>query len=190
MLGHALRPLIDDGDAVRDRIDETFAATYNGRFLALMRAKLGLQRPHGDDESLISDLYGLLQSQRCDYPRFFRQLGTLSAAPSDDSDAPIKTLCADPAACDDWLARWRTRLAHETRDDTARRAAMDAVNPAFVLRNWMAESATRAAREGDFDELHAIHACLQQPFTEQAEHSRFAAPAPDWAQRLTVSCSS
>ena len=190
VLGHALRPLLADGEAVRDSIDASFANTYNDRFIALMRAKLGLQRPEADDEALISDLYGLLQSQRCDYPLFFRQLGALPAARGDDGDAPVKALCADPAACDDWLGRWRARLAHETRDDAARRAAMDAVNPAFVLRNWMAESAIRTARQGDFDELHAIHACLQTPFAAQPEFARFAAPAPDWAQDLTVSCSS
>ncbi len=190
VLGHALRPLIHNPDAVKDAIDEAFAATYNGRYLTLMRAKLGLAQRHAGDEALIGALYDLLQSQRCDYPLFFRRLGALPARPEDGADATIHALCADRAACDAWLAQWRTRLVHETRDDAARRTAMDAVNPAFVLRNWMAESATHAAREGDFGELHAIHDCLQQPFSEQPDFARFAAPAPDWARTLTVSCSS
>lgn len=190
VLGHALRPLINDGEAVRDRIDETFAATYNARYLALMRAKLGLQRPHADDEALIGALYGLLQSQRCDYTRFFRYLGALPAEGDAGTDDALRALCTEPAACDAWVTRWRARLAHETRNDATRRAAMDSVNPAYVLRNWMAEAATRAARGGDFDELNAIHDCLQQPFSERPECARFAAPAPDWASTLTISCSS
>ena len=67
---------------------------------------------------------------------------------------------------------------------------MQAVNPKYVLRNWVAETAIRAAQAGDFAPLLRIHACLQRPFDEQPEYAEFAAPPPDWAQALSVSCSS
>ena len=67
---------------------------------------------------------------------------------------------------------------------------MQAVNPKYVLRNWIAESAIRAARAGDFNEVKSVLACLSKPFEEQAEFERFAAPPPDWAAGLAVSCSS
>ena len=35
-----------------------------------------------------------------------------------------------------------------------------------------------------------VLACLSRPFDEQPEFERYAAPPPDWAQHLAVSCSS
>ena len=58
------------------------------------------------------------------------------------------------------------------------------------LRNWMAESAIRRARDGDFGEVEAVLQCLRKPFDDQPLNARYAAPPPDWAERLSVSCSS
>ena len=106
------------------------------------------------------------------------------------ADAPLRDLFIDREAADAWLTLWRARLAAEARPDAERQAAMDAVNPRYVLRNWIAESAIRAAQGGDFSEVEAVRACLSQPFTLQPDHERFAAPPPDWAAGLAVSCSS
>ena len=67
---------------------------------------------------------------------------------------------------------------------------MRAVNPKYVLRNWIAEAAIRAAQGGNFTEVENVLACLAKPFDEQPEFERFAAPPPDWAAGLAVSCSS
>ena len=88
------------------------------------------------------------------------------------------------------LADGGARLGAEGRPDAERQAAMDAVNPRYVLRNWIAEAAIRAARAGDFSEVEAVLDCLSRPFTLQPAHERFAAPPPDWAAGLAVSCSS
>ncbi|MEZ5628059.1 MAG: YdiU family protein [Rhodocyclaceae bacterium] len=190
-LGHALTPLIGDADALFEAIDATYVATYNRDFLDRLRAKLGLVEARDDDETLIGSLYTLLHTQHTDYTLFFRALGELPAvAGTPAQDAPVRDLATDRAACDAWLAQWRARLATEARPDAERCAAMQAVNPKYVLRNWVAETAIRAAQAGDFAPLHRIHACLQRPFDEQPEHVEFAAPPPDWAQSLSVSCSS
>ena len=68
---------------------------------------------------------------------------------------------------------------------------MNAVNPKYVLRNYLAEIAIRkAADERDYSEIARLHALLRQPFDEQPENQAYAASAPDWASRLEVSCSS
>ena len=41
-----------------------------------------------------------------------------------------------------WLERYRARMAGE-----GERAALDAVNPKYVLRNWVAEIAIRAVED-------------------------------------------
>ena len=179
------------GHALRDVIDSTFAATYNREFVARMRAKLGLHDAHDGDEELINLLYALLHANHTDYTLFFRALGELSAtAGAPKQDDAVRDLIIDRAACDTWLQQWRTRLTQAPRPDAARRTAMHATNPKYVLRNWLAETAIRAAQNGDYAPLHAIHACLQHPYDDQPEHAHYAAPPPDWAQELSVSCSS
>ncbi|MCB1889966.1 MAG: YdiU family protein [Rhodocyclaceae bacterium] len=194
-LATALLPLLgDDAERARAAVDGPYADAYNARFAAAMRAKLGFAAPHPDDESLIGGLYGLLQRNRCDYPMFFRQLGRLPSRPDAATraqlDAPVRDLFPDRDDCDAWLASWRQRLMLEGRADGERQQSMNRANPSYVLRNWVAETAIRAAQGGDFGVVAEVLDCLRRPFDEQPRHARFAAPPPDWADGLEVSCSS
>ena len=67
---------------------------------------------------------------------------------------------------------------------------MRAVNPKYVLRNWMAEEAIRRAKEKDFGGVAELLALLRNPFDDQPAFERYAPPPPDWASTLSVSCSS
>lgn len=191
-LAGALLPLIGDRDAAIAAVDESYPTAYNDAFAGLMGAKLGLESHSAGDEALLESLFELLQTDRCDYTLFFRRLGALAADPADanGADDRLRALFRERDACDAWVYRWRERLARERRADAERRAAMDAVNPKYVLRNWIAESVIRKALERDYGELREVMACLARPFDEQPESERFAAPPPDWAACLTVSCSS
>ncbi|HDR8923078.1 TPA: YdiU family protein, partial [Burkholderia vietnamiensis] len=99
-------------------------------------------------------------------------------------------LFIDRAAFDAWANLYRARLSEETRDDAARAAAMNRVNPKYVLRNHLAEVAIRRAKDKDFSEVERLAQILRRPFDEQPEHEPYAALPPDWAGSLEVSCSS
>ena len=94
------------------------------------------------------------------------------------------------AAFDQWARRYRSRLTAENSDDDVRRLAMHAVNPKYVLRNYLAQTAIERAQAKDFSELARLHQVLQKPFDEQPEFAHYAALPPDWASHLEVSCSS
>ena len=70
------------------------------------------------------------------------------------------------------------------------------MNPKFVLRNHLAETAIRNAEQGDFGEVAQLLKVLRQPFDEQPdgvpadEAAAYAAFPPEWAQQIEVSCSS
>ncbi|KAJ6666714.1 hypothetical protein lerEdw1_020438 [Lerista edwardsae] len=66
------------------------------------------------------------------------------------------------------------------------------INPRYVLRNWMAESAVQKAERNDFSEVRLLQQVLQHPFQMQtvAERASYAQRPPAWAKEIKVSCSS
>ena len=181
-LAQALTPLIDAEKC------NAALARYEGAFLekhaALMRAKLGLAQAMGGDDTLVSDLLGLLAEHGTDYTIFFRALS------SDSTDA-ARDLMANRSAFDAWATRYASRLAAESSNHTDRHARMKAVNPKYVLRNHLAQVAIeKAEQHKDFSEIDRLLALLQHPFDEQPDFETYAAPPPDWAKDIAVSCSS
>lgn len=175
-------------EAARAALDP-FRDRYAAAFFRHYRAKLGLRASDDGDETLLTDLFRILHAQRVDYTLFWRNLAHVSAKDG-ATDAPVRDLFLDRAAWDAWADRYRARLRNEQSDDAARAAAMRAVNPKYVLRNHLAETAIRAAREKDFSEVNRLLAVLSRPFDEQPEAEHDAALPPDWAAGLEVSCSS
>jgi serine/tyrosine/threonine adenylyltransferase len=175
----------DDAQAVLARFPEYFGPTLE----RAMRAKLGLELTHDDDAALANQLLEIMHASHADFTLTFRHLAQVSKH-GPHADAPVRDLFVDRAAFDQWATRYRARLALEARDDAARAAAMNQVNPKYVLRNHLAETAIRRAKEHDFSELERLARVLRRPFDEQPESAAYAALPPDWAGSLAVSCSS
>ena len=65
------------------------------------------------------------------------------------ADGVTRDVFIDREAFDAWALRYRARLAWENSDDGERAARMNRVNPKFVLRNHLAQTAIEAAQQGD-----------------------------------------
>jgi len=182
-----LLPLVghDAAVAALEEYAPVFAAAYG----ALMRARLGLSTEEAGDAALVSDLLGLLQQSGADYTRFFRRLCELKTTP-DEADEPLRDMMVDRAGFDAWAGAYRARLASEPGADAERRARMLRTNPVYVLRNHLAQRAIELAQAGDFAEVDALLAALQNPFEERPGLERFAEPPPAGGRRVVVSCSS
>ncbi len=193
-LGDALVTLIGHPDIVRAAVDEAFTQAFNTAFLAHLRRKLGLREASAADDDFFGRTFSLLHFNHADFTLFFRHLSNLPGqvvqAEQARVDAPLRDLFIDREGADAWLAEWRARLAQEGWAEPERQASMRAANPRYVLRNWIAELAIQKARAGDFSELAAVQDCLSRPYDEQPGYARYAAPPPDWAAGLAVSCSS
>ncbi len=187
-LGQALLPLIGDVDDAQQAL-----AVYEPEFARalehLLHAKLGLATEQEGDRALFDATFALMEAGRVDFTRFFRTLGSVAAG-SDDPIPQLRDMFIDREAFDAWAVGYRQRLRSEHSVDTERKAAMDRVNPKYVLRNYLAQVAIDKAQQKDFSEIARLLAVLEHPFDEQPENEAYAAFPPDWASHLEVSCSS
>jgi uncharacterized protein YdiU (UPF0061 family) len=177
--------VIEDAQRVLEGFKTAFAPALESR----MRAKLGLAETREGDDKLANALLEVMHANRADFTMTFRNLAKMSKADA-SNDAPARDLFLDRAAFDAWASDYRARLAEETLSDAERAAAMNRVNPKYVLRNHLAEQAIRQAKEKDFSEVERLMRVLSRPFDEQPEFESYAGLPPDWASDLEVSCSS
>jgi serine/tyrosine/threonine adenylyltransferase len=187
-LAQALLPLIGEVETAQEAL-ALFPPEYAESIERLMHAKLGLVSSQPDDQQLLDALFALLQANHADFTLFFRRLGELQRD-NPAADEPLRDLFIDRPAFDAWATQYRQRLRQEDSIDAVRRLAMQAINPKYVLRNYLAQNAIEKAQNKDFSEVEKLLKILEKPFDEQPEHDLYAALPPDWASHLEVSCSS
>jgi len=185
-LAQALTPFITV-EALREAIG-LFLPLYEAHYLDLMRRRLGLTTAEDEDSSIVSRLLQLMQNSGVDYTLFFRHLGD---EPAKKAVRRLRDDFVDRAGFDAWAEVYIARVNREnagTEDE--RRARMHAVNPLYILRNYLAQRAIEAAEKGDYEEVRRLHEVLCNPFEEQAGMESYAQRPPDWGKHLEISCSS
>ncbi|MGS4821965.1 protein adenylyltransferase SelO [Raoultella terrigena] len=182
-LAQSLSPFIsaDALNAALDGYQHALLSAYGHR----MRDKLGLFTPQQGDNELLDGLFALMISEGSDYTRTFRML---SASEQRSAASPLRDEFIDRAAFDSWFDGYRARLRDEQIDDAQRQQRMRSVNPALVLRNWLAQRAIEQAEQGNTGELERLHEALAQPFIDREDD--YVSRPPDWGKGLEVSCSS
>ena len=178
-LGQALLPLLDkDGEAAVREAQEAiraFPSLFDATWLGGMRHKLGLLAEREGDLALAQDLLNRMAENHADFTLTFRRLCEV-AGTGPEADGPIRSLFDNPATFDGWAAQWRRRLTETPRDDEERRAAMRAVNPAFIPRNHLVEEAIAAALEGTLVPFENLLNVLSAPYEDQPDFARYADP--------------
>lgn len=164
-----------------------YAAIQQQAYLTAMRARLGLIGEHEADALLIDKLLVQMDQSAVDYTLFFRQLGELPAAQALEK---LRDEFVNRSAFDEWSAEYMARIANDSRNQEQRRTQMHAVNPLYMLRNYLIQIAIEAAEDDDYAPLHKLHQVLSSPFTEQAGCAEYAERPPQWGKHLSISCSS
>jgi uncharacterized protein YdiU (UPF0061 family) len=194
-LANALYPLIEDAKAM-ETILEKYTTNFESQSLKMMRSKLGLQLENASDISLVKDLEEVLQLTETDMTIFFRTLSDFKPSNSSDGLSIVQQAFYNPTDLSDkirhqwdgWFERYAERLLAESILHSERKSVMDAVNPKYVLRNYMAQLAIDKADHGDYTLIDELFQLLKHPYDEQPEHQKWFAKRPEWA-RHKVGCS-
>ncbi|MGH7184419.1 MAG: protein adenylyltransferase SelO, partial [Nitrospiraceae bacterium] len=178
-LAQALLPLASKEDlkAALDR----YTPLCERRYMELMQAKFGLREEQEDDAALIQDLLSLMQQSHVDYTNFFRALGSFSLEDGSPNEL-LRDFFMDREAFDKWARRYERRLREEESRNEERLVRMNRVNPKYVLRNYLAQTAIEKAQQKDFSEIDLLLALLQNPYGDQPGMDAYAAPPPNWGK--------
>jgi uncharacterized protein YdiU (UPF0061 family) len=189
-LAAALDPILNEEQKLQmPGIMGRFDAIYQKNFQQLFCRKLGL-RPVDGVARLIQLLLDMMEQKRADFTQTFRQLGQIDLSETDYSNYWSLKLISDHRNFSEFLTLYRQLLSVT---ESERRATMNATNPQYVLRDWMAEFAIRKAQlDGDYEPIQHLLHILQTPFQidPKAEVLGYSKPPPSWACSLRVSCSS
>lgn len=206
-LAEALLEVVSD----RTQLEEALAI-YSSTFEALQRqtmcAKLGIDGKHNTDDQLISDCIEMLGLEEADMTIFFRNLARLHGDVSAGGSKPVEVAEwmraawynepgiseAKRATILEWFARYAARIAADSRPPAERVDEMSAVNPRYVLRNYLAQQAIDGAESGDYSQVQFLLRAMRDPYTENAEFEALFARRPEWARHRAgssmLSCSS
>jgi len=208
-LANAIYPLINAVEPLQKALAE-YTREYDHCWQRDMANKLGLSSFNPlADQLLVDELQAVLQITETDMTIFYRQLAQL--------DINKYALCADaelvdciraayyvPPSADSearmaqWLRRYGERVQQDYvlngSDDQQRCTRMNAANPKYVLRNYLAQQAITKAEQGDNSEVEKLLEILRHPYDEQPEYQSYFALRPEWARHKAgcsmLSCSS
>lgn len=198
-LANALYPLIEDAKPLENILQE-YNTNYYLKYREMMLAKLGLSITNieEDEKILIQDLENILQETETDMTIFFRNLSNLKKDHVYEDVSIIEVIAEafyDEEISNtlsnnwiEWLGRYQSKLQKEVLRDRERKINMDAVNPKYVLRNYMAQLAIDKANEGDYALIDDLYQMLKSPYAEQPTNDKWYAKRPEWA-RHKVGCS-
>ncbi len=201
-LANALYKLVEDEAALRRGL-ALFEETFDHSARRMLAEKLGWREIDVSDEALIAELPDVLQIEETDMTLFFRGLADVPVEAAVDDAALIAPIAqafyadanaATRAELAGWLRRYGEKIRRDAEHADARRARMNAVNPKYVLRNYLAQQAIDALAGGDAGVLNRLMKVLKRPYDEQPEHNELAARRPEWARHKAgcsaLSCSS
>jgi uncharacterized protein YdiU (UPF0061 family) len=199
-LAEALLPLVQEKEPLEEGL-VLYAETFNDGWRRALAQKLGLVSLGEADEPLTGELLEALQEVETDFTIFFRNLAAVPLDPeAGDAEllGPLRPAFYSEGSSHGRLLAWLRSYAGRARQDGmalgTRRERMNAANPKYVFRNYLAQQAIDALENGDASVLERLMRVLRHPYDEQPENTDLAGKRPEWARHKAgcsaLSCSS
>ncbi|MEM8531867.1 MAG: YdiU family protein [Chloroflexota bacterium] len=197
-LANAIAPVFPSQDSLQAGLTR-FVEVYNTESHAMTAAKFGFDTYRDSDSKIVDEAYRLMQELEIDMTIFFRNLAKIDLEepkldPLDDAFYREDMRMRHEAVLTDWLKNYAARLRDDDQTSDQRRIRMNAANPRYVLRNYLAQQAIELAEQNDTTLIQILLEVLRRPYDEQPEHAKLAQKRPDWARHRAgcsmLSCSS
>ena len=206
---NAIYPLIGEVEPLQQALNQ-YPDFYESAWHTMMAQKLGLAGFTPEtDEPLITELQDILPLVETDMTIFYRKLALVDtgverldeARPEDLLSSLMDAYYVPEQLTDDyktragaWVRDYIQRVRQDGTPDETRRTRMNAVNPKYVLRNYMAQLAIDKSDQGDHHLVNDLLYLLRRPYEEQPDQEVYAQKRPDWARQRPgcsmLSCSS
>ncbi len=202
-LAYAIYPLIEEKEKLEGILND-FSEDYESQWQNMMAQKLGLgQFETETDKTLIAELLSILQVTETDMTLFYRNLANLDVKGKTSNDitndsliaplleayyTPQNLTDAHKAQIGNWIRQYLVRLKNKGLTNETRRKKMNAVNPLYVFRNYLAQLAIEKAETGDHAMVNDLLDVLRKPYDMQTGKESYAEKRPDWA-RTRAGCS-
>ncbi len=210
-LGQALLQLTGEAEPLQAALNR-YRDVYETRYGEMISERLGWGTPREGDTERVEAMFRTLSLTETDQVIFFRELarvpvavpveGAAEVSSEDALLAPLRAAFYRPEELEGdvrrafvtWLRDWAQRVREGGLEDAERVRRMDAVNPKYVLRNWLAQEAIDLAEAGDPSRVHELLEVLRRPYEDQPGREHFASRRPEWARHRAgcsmLSCSS
>ncbi|MDJ0956932.1 MAG: YdiU family protein [Arenicellales bacterium] len=203
----AIYPLVGKAEPLESSLD-SYQKCFEQSWQSMMAQKLGfVEYEPTTDDALCKELDAVLQMVETDMTIFYRKLATMefndrqTVLDKKWSAHLVEAYYSPEQLTDDyetrlnkWLDDYGKRLQKDDLPTERRRERMNAVNPKYVLRNYLAQLAIDKAEQGDHTMVSELLDLLRRPYDEQPEKEEFAQKRPDWARHRAgcsmLSCSS
>jgi len=207
-LANAIYPLVEDEKPFQQAL-RMYNQEFDQGWNRMMADKLGLvDFNSATDADLIAKLLTLLAEVEIDMTIFFRKLAFLDAEgkaedltdeqllkPILDAWYRLDALTEDyKSRFSNWLRKYILRLQQEGISQNIKIQKMNAVNPKYVLRNYLSQLAIDKAEQGDYSMVNELLEVMRHPYDEQVDKEHYAVKRPEWARHKAgcskLSCSS
>jgi uncharacterized protein YdiU (UPF0061 family) len=204
-LANALYSLVNEATPFQEIID-SYGISFQASLQQMYKSKLGLFSTQETDEQLVQETQNLLQESQVDMTLFYRNLAHYNSQfqieNTFDDFKHIQNSFYDVELIktklfhhwNDWLHKYIKRLQLETLSQAQRKLEMNAINPKYILRNYMAQMAIEEAEKGNYSHINELFELLKEPYNEQPKNNKWFDKRPDWAKNKigcsTLSCSS
>ncbi len=196
-LANAIYPIINEAEPLENILGR-LRDQYETAHYKMMLKKLGLEDDGQFSPNNLSDFEHLLTISEMDMTLFFRNLAQFNGK---NNFEILETLSEYSYSnnFDQYLGLWSNWLSDYgqiiiSQNLQNRTETMNATNPKYVLRNYMAQIAIDAADKGDYSVIDELYQLLTQPYAEQNHMSKWASKRPEWALNKVgcsmLSCSS
>ena len=178
-----LVPLIDSDKnksiQIATEIINTFGEIYNGKWLEMMRKKLGLFNKNDDDEKLINELLSWMDEKKADFTNTFCVLMEQNIEDNKiyNDENFIK-----------WKNKWQKRIKLNNKPLTDAIDLMRSVNPLVVPRNHKVEEVLNSANSNNLKPLEKFLEVLKKPYENKNNTKEYQLSAPPSNEKYQTFC--